>query len=219
MAYVAVMTDEIIKRARGRPRDPTKRAALLHAARALFLERGTGAVTLDQVVARAGVSRATLYGNFADKGELLAAVIADESERIVTGEWARDDIDQPVERTLIRFGEGPLRFVAEADTMAFERLIAQAALAEPAYGTRFFAAGPGRVRGIVRAIIRAGQQRGELEPCDAEQAANDLLGLWQGFWRLEIQYGHRPAVDPAELDRLARHGVQQFLRLYAARQH
>lgn len=213
------MTDELIKRARGRPRDPAKRAALLHAARALFLERGTDAVTLDQVVARAGVSRATLYSNFGDKGELLAAVIADEAERIVTKDWTHDNIDQPVERTLIRFGEGLLRFVAETDTMAFERLIAQAALAEPVYGTRFFAAGPGRIRGIVTAIIRAGQQRGELEPCDAEQAANDLLGLWQGFWRLEIQYGHRRAADPAELDRLARHGVLQFLKLYAARQH
>ena len=210
------MTVEAIKRARGRPRDPTKRAALLHAARALFLERGTGAVTLDQVVARAGVSRATLYANFGDKGELLAAVIADESDRIVSGEWARGNSDEPVERTLIRFGEGLLRFVAEADTMAFERLVGQAALAEPAHGTRFFAAGPGRVRGIVVAIIRVGQQRGELTPCDAEQAANDLLGLWQGFWRLEVQYGCRPAIAPAELDRFARHGVRQFLRLYAA---
>ena len=211
------MTDEAAKRPRGRPRDPAKRAALLHAARALFLERGTDAVTLDQVVARAGVSRATLYGNFGDKGELLAAVIADESERIVTGEWVRDDIDQPIEQTLIRFGERLLRFIAEADTMAFERLIGQAAVANAAYGTRFFAAGPGRVRGIVIAIIGAAQERGELALCDAEQAANDLLGLWQGFWRQEVQYGHRPAVGPAELDRLARHGVQQFLRLYTAR--
>ncbi len=210
------MTDQPAKRARGRPRDPAKRAALLHAARALFLERGTDAVTLDQVVACAGVSRATLYNNFSDKGELLAAVIADGSERIVTGDWTHDSLDQPVERTLIRFGEGLLCFVAEADTMAFERLIAQAALAEPEYGTRFFAAGPGRIRGIMAAIIRAGQERGELGPCDAEQAANDLLGLWQGFWRLEIQYGHRPAADPAELDRLVKHGVRQFLRLYAS---
>ena len=172
---------------------------------------------MDQVVARAGVSRATLYSNFSDKGELLAAVIAQESERVVTERWAHDNRDQPLERTLIQFGEGLLRFIAEADTMAFERLIAQAALAEPEYGPRFFAAGPGRTRGILTAIILAGQERGDLDVCDVEQAANDLLGLWQGLWRLEIQYGYRLAVDPAELDRLVDHGVRQFLRLYARR--
>lgn len=170
---------------------------------------------MDQVVARAGVSRATLYDNFGDKGELLAAVIAEESERVVTEGWAHENVDQPVEETLIRFGEGLLRFIAEADTMAFERLIAQAALAEPDYGPRFFAAGPGRTRGILAAIILAGRERGDLVACDVEQAANDLIGLWQGLWRLEIQYGHRLAMDPAELDRLVGHGVRQFLRLYA----
>lgn len=216
MVYAAGMTDQPAKRARGRPRDPTKRLALLAAARKLFLERGSEAVTMDQVLSRAGVSRATLYSNFADKGELLAAVIDAESERIVTGQWANGHLEQLVEETLIRLGAKLLRFIAEADTLAFERLIAQAALADPGYGTRFFAVGPGRVRGVVMAIIHAGQERGELRPCDAEAAANDLLGLWQGFWRLEIQYSHRPAADPAELDRLVRHGVRQFLRLYSA---
>lgn len=211
------MTVQSAKRARGRPRDPAKRAALLRAARSLFLKRGTDAVTMDQVVVHAGVSRATLYSNFSDKGDLLAAVIAEESERVLTEEWTQNDFDQPLESTLIRFGSGLLHFIAEADTMAFERLIAQAALAEPGYGTRFFAAGPGQTRDILKTIIRAGQERGELETCVVEQAANDLLGLWQGFWRLEIQYGHRSAIDSAELDRLVRHGVGQFLKLYARR--
>lgn len=209
------MTDQPAKRARGRPRDPAKRAALLAAARGLFLEHGTDAVTMDQVIARARVSRATLYSNFADKGALLAAVIAAESERIVTDAWAQDHLDRPMQQTLVAFGQNLLRFIAEPDTMAFERLIAQAAQAEPAYGEQFFAAGPGRARSILMALVHAGQARGELGPADPEQAANDLLGLWQGFWRLEIQYGHwRPPKDD-ELDRLARHAVRQFMRVYA----
>ena len=171
---------------------------------------------MDQVLARAGVSRATLYSNFSDKGDLLAAVIAAEAGRFLTGEWARQPFHEPIEPTLVRFGDGLLAFLAEADTMAFERLIAQAALADREHGTRFFAAGPGRARSILVAIIRAAQDRRELEPADAGQAANDLLGLWQGMWRLEIQYGQRAGAERAELHRLVRHGVRQFLRLYAA---
>ena len=211
------MAGQPIKRPPGRPRDPAKRAALIQAARALFLERGSEACTLDQVLARAGVSRTTLYSYFSEKSELLAAVIAGEAERFLAGDWTEQLSDQPIEQALVRFGDGLLAFLAEADTMAFERLIAQAALADPGHGTRFFAAGPGRTRGILIAIIRAGKERGELDRSDAHQAANDLLGLWQGMWRLEIQYGRRVGVDQAELERLVRHGVRQFLRLYGRR--
>lgn len=210
-----VTTDEPSKRKPGRPRDPAKRTALLDAARELFLERGSDAVGMEHVFARAGVSRATLYSNFRDKHELLAEVIAKESERIVSKEQARNNFDQPVEINLILYGERLLRFAAEADTMAFERLIAQAALSEPGYGPEFFAAGPGRTRGVLEALIRAGQERGEIGACEPRQAANDLLGLWQGFWRIEVQYGHRPPPAPDELDRLVRHGVSQFLKLYS----
>jgi len=212
---MSVVTDEPAKRGPGRPRDPVKRTALLNAARELFLERGSDAVGMEHVFARAGVSRATLYSNFRDKHELLAEVIAKESERIVTEERARDNFDQPVDINLILFGQRLLRFVAEADTMAFERLIAQAALSEPGYGPQFFAAGPGRTRDILESLIRAGQERGEIGACEPRQAVNDLLGLWQGFWRIEMQYGHRLAPDPDELDRLVRHGVRQFLKLYS----
>lgn len=62
-----VVTDEPAKRRPGRPRDPAKRTALLNAARELFLERGSDAVGMEHVFARAGVSRATLYSNFRDK--------------------------------------------------------------------------------------------------------------------------------------------------------
>ena len=210
------MAGETGRRPPGRPRDPAKREALIQAARTLFLERGSDAVTMDQVLARAGVSRATLYSNFDDKGDLLAAVVGTEAERFLTGEWTEQPSDGPIETILVRFGDGLLCFIADADTLAFERLIAQAAFADPEYNTRFFAAGPGKARGLLVALIEAAQTRRELEPGDAEQAANDLFGLWQGMWRLEIQYGQRAGIGEAELHRLVRHGVRQFLRLYAA---
>ena len=52
--------------------------AILDAARALLAAKGFGAMTLDDVVAEAGVARATLYGHFASKDDLGAAVLARE---------------------------------------------------------------------------------------------------------------------------------------------
>ena len=71
------MTGEERAPARGRPRNPAKQVALLDAARALFLEHGPEA-TMEQVIARAGVSRTTLYANFPNKGALIEAMFARE---------------------------------------------------------------------------------------------------------------------------------------------
>ncbi len=209
------MEETPAKRSPGRPRDPGKRTALLAAARALFLERGSDAVTMDLVIARAGVSRATLYSNFADRGELLAAVIRQESERFLGGGQVHELPERPVEERLTEFGTVLLRFIADAETLAVERLVIQAARTFPEHGTRFFEAGPGQARAVVETIIRAGQERGQLCQSDPELAANDLLGLWLGFWRVEMQFGCRATVNEAEVNQWVRHGVKQFLKLYS----
>ena len=62
-------------------RDET-RAALIGAARDLFLEQGYAATGTPDVVARAGVTRGALYHHFADKQALFQAVVADEAAQI-----------------------------------------------------------------------------------------------------------------------------------------
>ena len=63
------------------------RAALLGVARELFANEGYGAVALDEVCARAGVTRGALYHHFSSKEELFRAVceeVAGEvSERVL----------------------------------------------------------------------------------------------------------------------------------------
>ena len=56
------------------------RIRVLAAAEALFAERGVPAVTMDDVAAKAGVGKGTLYRRFGDKGRLAMALL-DERER------------------------------------------------------------------------------------------------------------------------------------------
>jgi AcrR family transcriptional regulator len=56
---------------RGRPRSEETRLAILHATSELLLERGLHAVAVEEVVARAGASKATIYRWWPSK-ELLA---------------------------------------------------------------------------------------------------------------------------------------------------
>ena len=59
----------------GRPKDLAKRAAILEAAKQLFLEQGYQGVSMDQIAATAGVSKLTVYSHFGDKETLFAATI------------------------------------------------------------------------------------------------------------------------------------------------
>ncbi|MFE3443868.1 TetR/AcrR family transcriptional regulator [Nocardia sp. NPDC059180] len=61
----------------GRPRDRDVDAALLEATARLVVERGYGALTLQAVADEAETSRPTIYRRYADRAELVMAVLID----------------------------------------------------------------------------------------------------------------------------------------------
>lgn len=58
------------------PRVVRSRAAALQAARTLFLEKGYGGTTMEDIAALAGLTKRTLYNNYADKDTLFLAMVA-----------------------------------------------------------------------------------------------------------------------------------------------
>jgi AcrR family transcriptional regulator len=59
----------------------TGRTRILRAARTFFLERGFTGVSMQQIAAAAGITKATLYHHFRDKVELYIAVVVSEHEQ------------------------------------------------------------------------------------------------------------------------------------------
>ena len=207
------MENALAPRQRGRPKDPAKCDAVLDAARALFLERGVGGVSLDTVIAAAGVSKATFYANFADRAALVEAVILRQSEQIVpeTGAFAEGG---DLAEDLTAFGIRLLELLTHADIMGFERLIATASRIHADAPRRFFDAGPGRSRSALAARLARAVAAGELNIDDPVLAADDLVGLWQGMMRIELAVGLCPTPSPEAIRQRVDRGVRLFLRLY-----
>ena len=72
----------------------------------------------------------------------------------------------------------------------------------------------GRAFRALVARIALGMRQGDLLPDDARQAAEDLVGLWQGFLTVELGIGFRVRPSEESLRARAARGVQQFVRLH-----
>src|SRR5271165_5405078 len=69
-------TRPIEKSGPGRPRSPATDQAILRAAMELFIQSGIEGVNVEQIAARAGVARTTVYRRWSSKEALLAQAIA-----------------------------------------------------------------------------------------------------------------------------------------------
>lgn len=89
------------------------RLKILSAAEDLFTERGVATVTMDDIVAAAGVGKGTLYRRFGDKGELAAALLSERGrhlqEQLLRGEPPVGPGAEPTDR-LVAFTEVYLAF-------------------------------------------------------------------------------------------------------------
>lgn len=194
--------------------DPAKRAALLAAARELFLAKGLEAASLGEIALRARVAKATLYAHFADRTALLEAVIRQEAERIIGEAPLSEEDGLDLASRLRRFGMRLLTFLTDPERVQFEHLLAGAAEQYPDLAARFFDAGPGRARATLVKLIGAGIEQGLLAVDDPLEAAGHLAGLWQGFLRIETTLRYRQRPGQRELRRRVDRGVQLFLQLY-----
>lgn len=192
-----------------RSRGETRRAAILAAARDVFLEYGYGAATLDEIIRRAGGSRATLYGHFGGKDGLFAAIIARLCEEIVA------PLDRPApeadfESTLGTIGRHYLETLLSPEGLALYRLVASESARFPELGQRVYAAGPQAAARGLAAYLRREATRNDLSLADPDLAARHFLELVKGDLHARALF-NAGTPSKAEINACVREGVRTFL--------
>jgi AcrR family transcriptional regulator len=89
-SYPDAMTNDVHARSRLTPKGERTRARIIDAAARLIYERGAAGTTLEDVRAAADVSGSQLYHYFADKEDLVQAVISRQADVIVANQEQAD---------------------------------------------------------------------------------------------------------------------------------
>lgn len=146
---------------RGRPRDPKTQQAILSASYDLLLEVGFGAVTVEKIAERAGVSKATIYKWWPNK----AAVVMDGFLSAASARLPVPDTGDVFDDIQIH-AVNLTRFLLSKEGKIITALVGEgqfdAGLAE-AYRKRYFQPRRQEAKGILEKGIRRGQLRETLD--------------------------------------------------------
>ncbi len=198
----------------GRPRDEEKTEAILTAGWDEFLRRGVHAASLEAIARTAGVSRVTLYRQFPDKMALFQATVQQQMERLQTTQLPPDP-SIPLRDGLIGFGLALMRYLTSPSVISFYSALAGDLRRHPDLARAFYEHGPAVTLSNLTYILTAAQQRGELWLTDPREAAEQLIGMWQGLsnYRLALDVDTPELI--AGLETRVRNAVDVFLAAYS----
>lgn len=166
-----------------------RRTHYLDTALQLFLEHGFNGVSMDQLVAAAGGSKATLYRYFDSKDRLFEAIIDDLSHRAPASEADGDLGALDLEEGLRTLGRA-IATVALSDRVIVLLRLAIGEFARfPNLAITLYDHGPAVSYERLRLFIAAQQGAGEIEVPAPQIAAEQFLGGIIGHQQLRMALG------------------------------
>ena len=178
------------------------RDVILDAAAGVMRERGLANVTTRQIAAAAGFSEATLYKHFADKIELMLAVLQERSTGFTElaaalARPAGDDLEQ----RLTAVARAAIVFYTDNFPMLASIFSDRTILAAHTDGLRKHGLGPHKVNETIADYLRAEADAGRIKP-DADLYA--AAGLLTGACLQHAFLGHMGWADRRDDEAAAR---------------
>lgn len=202
-------------------RTAQRRRAILAAAREVFLEHGYPGASMDEVAARAKVSKVTVYKHFADKHRLFTAVVTGAIEEAEAR--TRPLVDHlaesaDVEADLRTFARQHITEVTQPHLIRMRRTIIAEATRFPDLARAWHRAGPERAHATLAGQLERLARRGLLRVADPLLAAQHLNYLILSVPVNEAMFTGRDEPYPRrQLQRYADEAIRVFMAAYGGR--
>ncbi|MBV8744597.1 MAG: TetR/AcrR family transcriptional regulator [Xanthobacteraceae bacterium] len=198
---------EVLPRARrGGSRD-----AIVAAAERLFLERGFGAVSMDDLAEAAGVARRTLYNQFTSKEEIFREMLRRVSGQLEDAFPPGIETQGKVEQVLRLIARAILNLHKQPEYLGFLRMVVADARQFPWIAEEFAAVMDPQTARLARYLEHLAGL-GILDCRDPTLAAHQFMGLLNEFSLWPWMMG-RKIVGIADAD-VVEETVRMFLRSY-----
>ncbi|QLI80935.1 TetR/AcrR family transcriptional regulator [Chitinibacter fontanus] len=192
----------------------TKREQILAGARAIFMEHGYAAASMEKIAKTAGVSKGTLYNYFENKETLFIALIQGECCKAEAHSAPPTEFsDAPPEPILTMIGQQWLMGLIDPAQQAFFRVVLAEALQFPELGQAVEASGPAQAMQHLGRYLEHLKQRGILDIADSTLAAEQFFALCDAGIVRKMQLSVAEPTAEA-ITRHTQHAVQLFLRGY-----
>jgi AcrR family transcriptional regulator len=197
---------------RSRPRGETRRAQILDAATAVFLQYGYADTTIDLVVARAGASKATIYSFFGGKAGLFSALIDERAERILAGFPDIEIENVDVRATLTDIARRYMDVAMSPEAIGLFRLMLTEGPRSPDLADNFYRVGQDRVTASLAKALRTWARRGRISADAFDRLATQFFDLVRGELHLRVVTGLMPDDLAQAVESNIQHAVRTFWR-------
>ncbi len=194
---------------------PAKRHQILVGARQVFVELGFERTSVSSIAERAGVSKATLYNHFSDKGTLFTACLAEECEEAhaaLAGILETPSGD--LEGDLFAIGERVLRLMTSPTAMALHRVIVAEVPRFPEVGQQLYDMITRYTEQILGGFMKMWSDRGALRVEDPARAADQFVDLCRGDAFKRVELGLAKEIPDEEIRATVAGALRTFLRAY-----
>ena len=201
-------------------RTARKRRAILSAATEVFLQHGYLGASMDQVAAKAAVSKQTVYKQFEDKQHLFTEILLGTTTQVVDG-FAKTYVDTLEQATDIRqaFRDVARRFLdtlLQPDVLRLRRLVVAEADRFPEISATWFEGAFHQSVVLLGESMARLAERGMLRPLsDPTLTAYQFAGLVMYKPMNQAMFaGTAAQLDPAEFERIADLAADVFVAAY-----
>jgi TetR/AcrR family transcriptional repressor of mexJK operon len=203
------------------PRVVRTRAAVVDAARSLFLRKGYAGTTMEEIAAVAGLTKRTMYNNYPDKAALFTQIVADViayAEAFARGlheEFTVGITAANLGEKLDDLGRRMVLAIARPEVIALRKLLIGEARDFPALAADYYDRAPGQVIDALASGFAHLSRRGLLHMKDSRRAAAQFAYLVAGEpLDRAMLVGTIP--PKAALIACSEEGVRTFLARYGA---
>lgn len=189
------------------------REAIIVAAERLFLERGFGSVSMDELAEAAGVARRTLYNQFASKEEIFREMLLRASRQLESAFPPGIETQGEVEDVLRRIARVILELHKNPEYLGFLRMVAADSRQFPWIAEEFAAVMDPQTERLTRYLAHL-TSMGVLNCRNPMLAAHQFMGVLNEFSLWPWMMGRESLPTPAE--EVVEETIRMFLEHYRA---